>query len=97
MPAIARVGDSISCGDHIAKGSPDVFINNMPAARLDDKTTGHGPFAATVILEACSETVFINDMKVAVLGNSKIQRHCVGPSCHDGVVSVASADVFADK
>jgi len=97
MPAIARVGDPIGCGDHIAKGSADVFVNNLPIARLEDKTTGHGPFPSTVLISGLSETVFANNKKIAMVEKTRIQRHCVGPSCHDAPVSVGSPDVFCEK
>jgi len=39
--AIARVGDSISCGAVIETGSADTHIEGQPVARLGD-TTSHG-------------------------------------------------------
>lgn len=94
MPAAARIGDPFSCGDHVAEGSPNVLVNNIPFARLNDATTGHGCWAANMLIEAAS-TVFANNIPVSYLGHSN-DTHCCPPPCHSGVVSEASANVFIE-
>lgn len=94
MPGAARVGDPFSCGDHIAEGSPDVFVNQLPFARLHDATTGHGCWSANQLIEA-NGTVYANNILVSHLGH-KNAVHCCPPPCHQGAVSEASPDVFVE-
>lgn len=74
MPAAARKGDPgvVHCsGFVIAQGSPDVTINNQPAARVNDPSTAHliparRRCAAHVsAIAAGSKTVFINGKPAA--------------------------------
>lgn len=93
MGNVARVGDSISCGDHLAQGSSDVFCNGMPVTHKGTpQTTGHGCYPKTVIENGWSSTVFVNSQPVALVGKTEIKEHCCG-ECHKGVVSTGSPDV----
>ena len=47
MTAPGRIGDPISCGDFIAEGSSDVFIEDLPVALQGHATTGHSDFPPT--------------------------------------------------
>jgi len=78
MPAAARQGDPgvVHCTAYtIATGSPDVFINNQPAARVGDSSTVHlkpggrhcVPHTATIAVG--SSTVFINGQPAARQGD----------------------------
>ena len=75
MSAITRLGDPLAghgCyGDHaINAGSPDVFINGIPASRADDVSTSHccGPVCHTGVM-AGSNTVFINGKSAQKVGD----------------------------
>lgn len=94
MPGAARIGDPFDCGDYIAEGSPDVLVNNIPLARLNDPTTGHGCWGANQLIEGAS-TVFINGIPASYLGHSNDTHCCVIP-CHSGVVNEASMNVFIE-
>jgi len=99
MAGIARIGDPFDCGDTQAVGSGDVFVNNIPAARLGDLTMGHGPppcFWPPRPVAIGSGSVFVNNLAVARIGDAGIV-HCCGPACHTGAISVGSTDVFADS
>jgi uncharacterized Zn-binding protein involved in type VI secretion len=78
MPAAARRGDPglIHCSPWtIANGSPDVYINGRPAARVGDKTSLHlrpglicPPHTAAISQGAA--TVFINGRPAARVGSA---------------------------
>jgi len=79
MQPAARVGDAglPHCTAYvIATGSPTVFINNRPAARLGDVSTLHKkpggktciPHVATIVTG--SSTVFINGQPAARVGDA---------------------------
>lgn len=94
MGNIVRLGDAVSCGDHAAMGSPDVFANGLPITNKGTPiTTGHDCFPSTVFISGWSTTVFVNNQPVALKDGTKIQTHCCGPSCHDGVAITSSLDV----
>lgn len=94
---VVRVGDTVSCGDHAAQGSSNVFANGMPIVHEGKKqTTGHGCFPPTVFVSGWSSSVFVNNSPVAKKGVTKIQPHRCGKSVHDGVVVVASPDVSVE-
>lgn len=97
MLAIARIGDQFACTDVIAGGSGNVFVNNIPVARLGDPTTGHGPppcfWPPTVIING-SGSVFVNNLPIARM-TDKLATHCCGPACHDSVIVSGSGDVFS--
>ena len=79
MPAAARMGDpgTVHCGAYnIATGSPNVFINNKPAARVGDTSTVHlqpggkhcVPHTSTIVVG--SGTVFVNNKPLAYVGSA---------------------------
>ena len=96
---VARIGDKFSDTDTIATGSGDVFINNIPAARLTDMTTGHAlpghGFYPPVPIISGSGSVFANNLPLARM-TDKHAPHCdPHPDCHDGVIINGSGSVFA--
>lgn len=96
MAEIARLGDPFSCGDTVAVGSGNVFVNGMPATRVGDATAGHACGPVTTNAEG-SGTVFINNMPVTRKGDA-LAAHgtCLGPP-HIGTITVASPNIFADS
>lgn len=94
MPAIARLGDPISCGDTLAKGSGDVFANGMPVTRVDPADTTAGHCFNPTFLTSGAATVFANGKPVGIVG-SPINVHFCGPASHSGTVANGSPDVFA--
>lgn len=66
--SVARVGDSISHGGGIIQGSPNVFTNGIPTARLGDavECAIHGLQTIT----SASTTVRANSKGVARIGDS---------------------------
>jgi uncharacterized Zn-binding protein involved in type VI secretion len=98
MGGIVRVGDPVSCGDHAATGSNNVFINDMPVVHMGAKnTTGHGCFPPTVFISGWAKTIFVNGQPVALKGITRIQPHRCGKNVHDGVVIEGSLDTFAEN
>lgn len=95
MTAVARVGDPFACSDHVKEGSPNVFINNLPVARLGDPTTGHGCWSPNAVSTPCSPNVFANHIPIASLNFTQDSIHCCS-SCHQTKVSAASPDVFVN-
>lgn len=94
MGNVVRIGDSVSCGDHAAEGSSNVFANGMPVTTEGKKsTTGHGCFPPTVFIGPWTSTVFVNSKVVALNGSTKIKVHCCGPKCHDGIASSGASTV----
>jgi len=95
MGNVVRIGDSVTCGDHSNQGSGNVFANGMPITHQGKKTTtGHGCFPPTVFIGPWTSTVFVNGQPVAIKNKTKIQRHCCGKHCHDGVASTGASTVF---
>ena len=95
--AVARIGDSVSCGDHAAEGSSNVFMDGMPVVHKGKKaTTGHGCFPPTVFSGPWSSTVFVNGQPVAIKNVTKIVPHRCKKKRHDGVLVTAAATCFAD-
>lgn len=93
MPAAARIGDLITCGDTLAVGSPNVTINGLPACRIGDITAGHvtgTTFYPPINLILGSGTVTINGIPASRVGD-KINKHTI--TQHDGAVAVGSPDV----
>jgi len=96
MPAIARLGDPISCGDVEAGGSGNVFANGMPVTRVGpDLTAGHC-YLPTAIASG-SGTVFVNNLPVARQTDPIVTHTCPGIGSHDGTIAAGSPDVFADS
>jgi len=98
MGNVVRIGDSVSCGDHSAQGSADVFFNGLPVTHQGTpSTTGHGCFPSTVFVGPWSSTVYVNNNQVALKGKTGIAVHCCGPSCHGGTASTSSNDVSIEE
>lgn len=96
---VATVGDVFLDTDVIASGSPNVFINNKPVARLGDMTTGHTlpghGFYPPVPITSGSGLFFANNLPAARLTDTH-GIHCdPHPDCHDSIISTGSGDVFA--
>lgn len=92
VPA-ARLGDSFLDGDLIAQGSGNVFVNNIPFARLGDITMGEGCFPPVIIIQG-SGSVFVNNIPAVRLGDAKAVHCCPDHGCHDSIVSSGSGNVF---
>lgn len=103
MPAQARVGDDAHCPSDghgclacnhpvtgpCTQGSPDVYVNGLPAERKGDPGVHSSCCGAnTWIAEGCSSTVFINGLGAHRLDDQTI--HCGG----EGTTIMASPDVF---
>jgi uncharacterized Zn-binding protein involved in type VI secretion len=87
MTAPGRIGDPISCGDFIAEGSSDVFIEDLPVALQGHATTGHSGFPPTILNGPCTTTIFINDRPVSLVGITSITPHKKRRNpLHSGVV-----------
>lgn len=98
MGNVLRIGDSVSCGDHAAQGSSDVFSDGMPIVTAGKKaTTGHGCFPPTVFVGGWSGTVFVNNQPVGVKGRTQIEPHRCGKSMHGGVASTGSGTVSVEE
>ena len=82
MPRAARVTDEhrgvcshgADCCPHsvvgtITSGSPDVFINGLRAARLNDTVRHNCPHCGTGFVSSASGSVFANGAPVARLGD----------------------------
>ena len=95
---VVRVGDKVSCGDHSAVGSSNVFANGMPITHEGKKTTlGHGCFSPTVFIGPWSTTVFVNNQPVALKDKTKIKPHKCKKKLHGGIASSGSPDVYIEK
>lgn len=78
MRPVARLGDPgvPHCSSYtIAQGSPTVFVNLIPAARLGDFSTPHlvpsrRCFPHVAPIATGSATVFVNLLPIARLGDS---------------------------
>ena len=98
MPGAVRVGDSVSCGDHAAGGSSNVFFNGMPVTtQATPGTTGHGCFPPTVFIGPFSKTVFVNNSPIALIGKTKIRVHNCGKRHHGGVAISSSPDCLVES
>ena len=94
MPSVSRKGDL--CSGHSCfpprksiEGSDNVFINGIPAHRLDDKWEQHGCGTCSPhdgVLAKGSSTVFVNGKPLARVGDDV--------SCGSKVAE-GSSDVFA--
>ena len=62
MQKAARVNDLISHGGNINNGSPNVFINNMPAAIASISQVCCGIHPPSHCMTVGSATVFINSL-----------------------------------
>ena len=94
MGNVIRIGDSVTCGDHAAQGSSNVFAGGMPVTTEGKKkTTGHGCFPPTVFLGPWTSTVFVNSQAVALKDKTKIRPHRCGKKSHDGKASSGASTV----
>ena len=94
MGNVARIGDDISCGDHIKSGSGNVFANGMPVTTQASKSTlGHECFPPTDLAGPWSSTVFVNNAPVAIKGKTQIVIHKCGKKWHGGTVSSGAGTV----
>jgi uncharacterized Zn-binding protein involved in type VI secretion len=95
---VVRIGDSVSCGDHSADGSANVFANGMPITHQGMKTTtGHGCFPPTVFIGPWTSTVFVNNNTVALKGKTNILPHRCGKSVHGGVATSGADTVSFEE
>lgn len=95
MAAIVRLGDPISCGDIMGQGSGNVFANGSAVSRMNvDLTVGHC-FSPVPIISA-SPNVFVNNARADRVGDP-IPTHCCSSSCHSGVASNGSPNVFVNS
>lgn len=89
MPEVARLGDI--CTGHgpcvprpAIAGSPNVFVNNIPAHRVGDGWAMHCAHAS--VLAAGSRTVFVNNRPLGRVGD---------PVACGSAVATGSSNVFA--
>lgn len=86
MPGIARDAGQDVAGGAIVAGSPDVFANNNPVARVGDAVAGHGkPPHAAPVMAAGSSNVFTNNIPTCRAGDPATCGH---PSSGSGNVFV---------
>ena len=94
MPAAYRLGDPVSCGDTMAQGSGNVFVNELPFSRQGiDLTAGH--CFPPVPISSASPDVYVNDIMANRVGDP-IYPHCCGDSCHGGNAATGSPDVYVN-
>jgi len=75
----------------IVGGSPDVFVNGLQVARLNDEVSHDCPHCGTGWISTASSTVSANNIRVARMGDIVIYP---GGS---GIITTYSNDVFVDK
>jgi uncharacterized Zn-binding protein involved in type VI secretion len=97
MPAACRLGDTIGapCGDVLATGSPNVFVNGLPFVRVGpDITAGH--CYAPTPLASGSLTVNVNGSPAGRSGDPIVPHTCTPiPDTHGGNVAAGSPNVNA--
>lgn len=97
MTGVARATvDYMTCSSAniISAGSPNVFVNGKPVARIGDPTPGHPGGSASVMITGNTSNVFANGVAICILG-SENGPHGGGP--HGPIpptVATASSDVF---
>lgn len=84
FPAV-RAGDLIAHGGSILTGSPDVFINQLPAAFLGASAVCCGLHVSVQAIATGAPTVFINGLNAA---------HMACCSSCGSPAATASPDVF---
>lgn len=86
MPGIARNAGADVAGGAIIQGSPNVFANNKPVARIGDAVAGHGkaPHSGPV-MAAGSGNVLTNNIPTCRAGDPATCGH---PSSGSGNVFV---------
>ncbi len=105
MAGLIRIGDQLGCGDVVATGSGNVFINGLSAARIGvDLTAGHchGPTLLYRDAVRVDSRIRINGLEAVVQGdwnvpaNKQPTNTCgvsCGNSCHDSQIIAGSPDV----
>lgn len=101
MPAAIRIGDPVSCGDVMAQGSGNVFVNGIPFTRIQvDNTAGHcyGPTPVS----SGSPDVFVNQTQggaAATRNGDPIVVHTCPPipASHGGNMTGGSPTVFVNS
>lgn len=95
---VACISDLLSDGDTIAKGSGNVFAENLPVSVHNDPTTGHACFPPSTMI-ATSGTVFVNNIPILRQGDSNVPHVCTLPPnpTDSGTVLVGRATVFAGE
>jgi uncharacterized Zn-binding protein involved in type VI secretion len=97
MGNVVRIGDKVSCGDHSATGSSDVFANNLPITHEGRRTTvGHACFPPTIFITGFSSTVFVNNQPVALKDQTNIKPHRCSGTPHGGIAIEGSPDVYIE-
>lgn len=92
---VVRIGDRVSCGDHSAEGSGNVFANGMPITHQGARRTlGHGCFPRTVFIGPWTNTVFVNGQPVALKNITNIQPHRCRRRTHGGKAITGSQTVY---
>lgn len=86
MPGITRNAGTDVAGGAIVQGSPNVFANGSPVARIGDAVAGHGkgPHAGPVMASG-SGNVFTNNIQTCRAGDTATCGH---PSSGSGNVFV---------
>lgn len=97
MPAVARATqDYMTCSSAniISSGSPTVFVNGKPVARIGDPTPGHPGGSPSSMVSGNGNNVYANGILICVVG-SQNAGHGGGP--HGGTnpkIAVGSGDVY---
>lgn len=88
MPGIARDSGQDVAGGPIIEGSPNVYANNRPVARIGDKVQGHPPGGvhANPSMSTGSNNVFTNFIPTCRAGDKATCGH----------ESSGSSDVFVN-
>lgn len=87
MPGIARDDGQDVAGGAIIQGSPNVFANNKPVARIGDDVAGHGPGRhGGPVMATGSENVITNNIPTCRAGDIATCGHA----------STGSSDVFVN-
>lgn len=81
MPGIARDAGTDVAGGAIIKGSPNVFANNKPVARVGDNVAGHGRGSHSgPTMAAGSGNVFTNNISTCRAGDPATCGHTASGS-----------------
>jgi uncharacterized Zn-binding protein involved in type VI secretion len=94
MPAAARLGDPLSChpANVIVAGSPSVFFNGIPVARIGDATPGHPGGVPGAMITGNPSNVYANGIPICIIGSID-SPHGSGPHIA-AVVTSGSPTVF---
>lgn len=76
MPGIARDAGTDVAGGAIVKGSPNVFANNKPVARVGDAVAGHGRGShRSPVMSSGSGNVLTNNIPTCRAGDTASCGH----------------------